>query len=192
MKIAIPNSEALPAEVREAFDALGKQIIASWQVEHDAEGNRVREVFRAYHNTTQSLTTATWTALSFNSEDEFRDVTTLSVPSGVHSKSTRADRFIVPGRTVRYVRLRVRVVFASNATGDRGIRITKNETLLSNLVFIPTAASGVGATIITATHEDVFSPQETIVIEAYQNSGGNLNVGSTSRDSATEVQLEFL
>lgn len=192
MKLIIPNEEALPATVRESFDGFRKQITESYQQAHDSQGNRKRFVLVAYHGTTQQLTNNTWTAVEFNGEEDLRGVAGIEPPIGVHSKTMRTDRFKVPEGYAGRIRIRAAVGFAANATGSRGLRIDKNgATQRGSFVFVA-AATAVGATQLQCAWNGTVAVGDDLQLFAYQNSGGNLNIGGTATEAMNEIEVEFL
>jgi len=137
----------------------------------------------AYHSTTQTLTTATWTALAFDSEDEDTH--------GMHSTSANTSRFTIPtGQAGRY-RFTLHLTYASHAAGDRIVVIVKNGGTFPTGWYSkhswPASAtqdvnSHVAVMELTAADGDYFE------FLAYQSSGGNLDVGNaTSRFVQTQV-----
>lgn len=189
MVIAIPNIDVLPVPVRVALEGMITTIVETFTHRHTADGVVVRQTLRAYHNTTQTLPTATWTPLTYNAEDDARGVAGVAVPDGVHSKTVRADRFIVPSTHAGLVRVRARVLFDINATGDRGVRLTVNGVAVA--FGMVTAAAPTTSTVLTCVFDYVCAAADEIAIEAYQSSGGNLAVGNAARAFANEVQIEF-
>lgn len=197
MNIALPDMSRVPAEVTEAMDALRVQINRQAEASHDQDGRTVRTVLSAYHSTTQSHTTSgNWEAVSFNSEDDLRGFSTIRVPIGMHSKTLRADRFIVPGDRsgpMRYVRIAAHIVFAANATGSRCVRVVLNDDVTTARYMAQYAAATAGVITVIAAHLSVrLSPGETFRIEAYQDSGGALDLGGTTRALANEIEVELL
>jgi hypothetical protein len=192
VKLVIPNREKLSPDVRDALDALVATINQTWAVANDPNGERVRWVFVASHNTTQTLSTATWTAVEFNGEEDLRGVVGVSVPQGMHSTTTRPDRFLVPEGYAGRVRVRAAIGFAANATGSRGVRITKNGSDQRGGYVFTAAATAVGNTFLQVTWTGTVAVGDTLGVEAYQNSGGNLAIGNASTTAQNTVEIEFL
>lgn len=126
----------------------------------------------AYHNTTQSITTATWTQLSFNSED-FDN-------GGFHDTVTNNGRLTVPAsQGGRYVIVGSAVI-AAHATGARGLRILKNGTA-DTYLFMPSTGATF-ATIPTIVAIVSLAAADYVTLEVYQDSGTSLNAGNASHD----------
>lgn len=179
----------IPESIHAAFDALRVQITEQFTQAHDANGHTLHTLLSAYHNQTQSLTDATWTAIVFNSEDDLRGISTVEVPVGVHSKTLRTDRFLVTPLLAGRVRVRVRVRFDASATGDRSIRLLKNDAVAQYgpLMRAPTLEAR-----LMSVFEITVEAGDALAIEAFQNSGGPLASGSTDRALANEIELEWL
>lgn len=118
-------------------------------------------------DTSFSLPNATWTAIPWNIE-------TID-GQGMHSNSSNLER-ILPSGAGPY-EVRAGVVFANNATGIRAIRIRKTgASIPGGDVSAPgTNESGVLNGLVAACIVNV-SASDYLVVEAYQNSGGALNV----------------
>jgi hypothetical protein len=133
----------------------------------------------AYHNTTQSINTATFTTLSFNSED---------LDSGtVHDNATNNSRLTVPtGGDGGYL-VKGRVNFATNTTGVRIAEILKNGgTVIANVRTIP--ATGGSTTTMEVSSVLALVATDYVELRAYQDSGGALNTGdATTRSIQNEL-----
>src|SRR4051812_6268826 len=121
MKLTIPNEGDLDPRTVMALRAVVDEVSAAFATAHGSDNRTMRTLLQAYHSTTQSLPDSTWTALNFNAERDLRGVPGVTVPSGVHSKTSRTDRFIVPETRAGLIRIRARCGFAANATGARGL-----------------------------------------------------------------------
>lgn len=119
---------------------------------------------RVYHNTTQSLATATDTYLAFNSE-RFDNAT-------MHDNSTNNSRLTCP-ETGKYL-IVATIGFTSNSTGNRVVRLVKNRTDIIAGVIQPAAVSD--STEITVTTIASLTAGDYVEVRANQNSGGSLNV----------------
>lgn len=126
---------------------------------------------RASRVTTQSIPNNTATPISFTVEtfDQGGWIavtsTTFTVPAGA----------IPSGYTTVALDVRVGVNFAANATGYRKATVTQNGSpvLAPQVDASTTSVNNVNeSTILTAVAGDTFQ------VEAYQNSGGALNIGS--------------
>ena len=128
---------------------------------------------RATLGSAQNIPTADWTPLDFASQTavgnsdgsfEFFDGTTTSV-------------FTVPNGVFK-VKVNAGVTFASNASGERGIRVVKNGvTLVSPSYVIPASSSTTTSVLIEIQTANVV-PGDTIEIQVYQSSGSGLNTSS--------------
>jgi len=116
----------------------------------------------------QSITTATETAISFDTENLdfggwWSSGTTITVPAGA----------IPTGYTTVGILMMATLKFATNATGIRKIILQKNGTEINSL-----QASGLASdvTIVQMTDLTTVAAADTLTLLAYQTSGGNLNV----------------
>lgn len=134
---------------------------------------------RAYHNTTQALTTAVQTALAFNSERDDTDT--------IHDNATNNTRLTC--KTAGIYSIKAQVEFESNSTGNRQVDIRLNGTtaLLSQIF---TAINGDVTRINVATAYRL-AVNDYVECLALQNSGGNLNVQSTAQVSP-EFSMELI
>jgi hypothetical protein len=130
---------------------------------------------QANHNANQSLTTGTWTTLSLNSEDWDSD--------GFHDTSTNNSRLTVPtGAGGKYL-LAASVQFASNSAGLRGVRFLKGGTTVVGGLDLRNATSSTANFIVSAVVN--LSAGDYVELQAFQSSGGNLNVETVSGYSPT-------
>lgn len=117
---------------------------------------------------TQALTTATFTALTFNTEDIDTD--------GFHSTVSNTSRITIPtGKDGKYL-VTPQVRFEGNATGRRILALYKNGVLVALNQFEQNPNTGA----ITVGNSFLISLVATDYIElfAYQTSGGNLNANT--------------
>ncbi len=127
---------------------------------------------RAYNNATQSITTATLTALSLNSEryDTY----------AIHDTVTNNTRLTIP--TTGKYNLGGLAVFASNSTGYREIRIRLNgSTVIASNSYV--AVNGDWTRLNVDTHYQ-FTAGDYIELMVYQTSGGNLSTVQTENTGA--------
>jgi len=124
-----------------------------------------------YKNTTQSLTTATSTAITFGASD-VEDFDTHSF----HSTTTNTSRITIPNSLGGVYQISAGARFDANATGVRYISVFLNGLAIA-LSMAPNngTISGSGCSIYTAVK---LIPGDYIELNAYQNSGGALNVGA--------------
>lgn len=122
---------------------------------------------RAYNTGTQSITTATWTALTLDSERFDTD--------GFHSTSVNTERFTVPAGLGGKYLLNTNIGFAANTTGQRGVRLRLNDatTIAQDLRETMTDGS-LGTRMSIACVYDLI-PGDYVETEVWQDSGGNLN-----------------
>lgn len=155
----------------------GTQFINSWwQAVLNAFDNEVR--CSAYHNTTQSLTDSTWTALSLNSEDY--DV------GSMHSTTVNTSRVTIPTNHGGLYDLNAQVCFALSGTGLRGVSFYKNGTAISMTQGPSTTAS---LLVLHAVAKATLVAGDYIEVYAYQSSGGALNSGNATRSLANVLQV---
>lgn len=131
---------------------------------------------RVYHNASQSITTATTTALAFNSERA--DTNTI------HDTVTNNSRLTCQTAGVYYITASVQ--FAANATGFRQVGIRLNGT--TALAFQRTPSpGGSDAALLTISTAYALSAADYVEATVYQNSGGSLNV-----DTSANFTPEFM
>ncbi len=110
-------------------------------------------------------TSGTFTAVDWNTD--------IVDATGLHNLASNNNTIYikVPGE----YRLEVSISFAANATGNRQVRFLKNGGVInrSTGVSIPSAAV---ACVVTSFISVSLVPGDRISIEAYQNSGGALNI----------------
>ncbi len=133
----------------------------------------------AFHNTTQSVSDSTATALSLNSEDI--DTTTM------HDTVTNNSRVTVPTGGDGFYLVIGFTSFAANATPYREIAIRKNgTTLLVDRLAIPSAAVAQGETVMWMGNLVATDYVELYIV---QTSGGALNVGSATRANSSTLSV---
>lgn len=121
---------------------------------------------RVYNNATQSLTTATLTALTFNSERV--DV------GGMHSTSVNTSRITVPTGEGGWYDFGGNVEFAANVTGDRRAYLRVNGTTYVAVAATPALVGG-STSFLNVTCKYQLAAGDYIELVAFQNSGGALN-----------------
>jgi hypothetical protein len=120
---------------------------------------------RAVTTTNQTISNATWTVLTYNSESYDTD--------GFHSTSTNTGRLTIPAGLTGYYLVITQAVFNTNATGARSSQIRKNGAEIS-------VGRKMGA--YSSTVESVLVGSDILYLTAgdyiehlvYQSSGGNL------------------
>jgi hypothetical protein len=129
---------------------------------------------RAYHDATQSLTSATPTALAFNSERYDTDT--------YHDISTNNSRLTVPANRAGKYEIFGSVEIASNATGYRALSIRLNGSGIIIGAQVMPAVNGDNTGISVSTTYDL-AVGDYVQLYAYQNSGSSQNVVVGSRNS---------
>lgn len=201
MNITLRNRTQYPPAVRAEFENVASLVGAKFSqlLDSDGERNTTKRllILHAYHTTTQQLSDATWTSLNFNSHVDLNNLTEVIPMTWLHSIAATTERFTVGPEAAglarnRMMRIRARTSFAANATGSRGLKIVKNAAnIRGGLTFVP-AATVIGATSIAVEWSGRVVDGDVINVQAYQNSGGNLNIGSTTDYEQTFVELEML
>mgnify|MGYP001569420994 CR=1 FL=1 len=124
---------------------------------------------RVYNSANESITTATDTTVTFNSERWDNDT--------MHAGSSGTVTFTTAGR---YIVISI-IEFAANATGYRFVKLWLDATVVAQeqLPAVSVAASAIlnVSTITTAT------AAQTTATTVYQTSGGALNVLATGNYS---------
>lgn len=141
-----------------------------WAVEYDG---RIAPNVRIYHDAAQTISNATFTVLSFNTERW--DV------GENHDTSTNNSRITVR-RAGKYI-VSASVLFDTNGTGERIIYILRDGTAnIAQMRF----GSGNGATYagLTISSEINMTAGQYFTLTVYQSSGGNLNILASDNSSA--------
>jgi hypothetical protein len=134
----------------------------------------------AYHNTTQTLTTAVEAVLSLNSEDF--DAGTM------HDLVTNNSRVTIPASNTGYYLAIGGTQFAANATGYRQLNLYKNGTTILATTVIP-VNSGTQVTVCQVSAVVSLTAADYLELAGSQNSGGNLAAGSATRSLASWLQV---
>lgn len=134
----------------------------------------------AYNSAGQSIATATWTSANLNSEDY--DVGTM------HDTVTNNSRITVPtgGGGLYYVC--GILSFDSNGTGVRAGRLRKNGATVLTQCNQPNAGATDAVSVPLNTVISL-NAADYIEMQGYQNSGGNLNIGSATRELGCTLQM---
>lgn len=138
----------------------------------------------AYNNATQTITTATITAVNLNAEDV--DVFATATP--MHDLVTNNNRITIsfPG----FYRVRAKVNFPANATGVRQIYLRKNGASVG--FWSAPAASAGGQITAHANWEGDLAIGDFIDMAAYQDSGADMAIGSATRFTGNELSVSKL
>jgi hypothetical protein len=131
---------------------------------------------RVYNSGSQSISNATWTALTFDSEVYDTD--------GMHSTSTNTNRVtcVTAGKYLVWGY----VTFDANATGNRYAAIKKNGTF-----YVIEMRSNFGSGSTTVLHVDLLidlAEGDYVELFARQESGGSLNVNGGSAATVLAAQ----
>jgi hypothetical protein len=135
----------------------------------------------AFHSATQSTTTSTWTSLNLDSEDF--DIGTM------HDTVTNNTRVTVPTGGDGLYWVIGSSLFAANATASRHLRLFKNgATVIKQQTYAN--AGGSDAVVISVAAIVVLSATDYVEVQAFQASGGNLNVGASGApEQASRLQI---
>lgn len=174
----LSNTTELPAKFRD-WVSRWVEIGGARLSVNDSIGTYNQPRARIYNSSTQSISTATLTTLTFNSE--------RYDTGAMHSTSTNTSRLTVPKPGVYLVGGHVE--FAANATGQRGLYLYLNGA--TYLAYDIHDASAANETAVTVSTVDQFVVGDYVELRVYQSSGGMLNVNSVSRYTP-EFHMTFL
>lgn len=139
----------------------------------------------AFNSAGLALTTAVLTNVTFDSE--VFDV------GGMHDFSTFPGRLTVPTGGDGLYLVTAIAPFASNAVGQRQLRITKNGANVNETLPYAIQPAGIVGTFLTLEHTLFINAiaGDYFGMDVYQDSGGNLNVGDggTSRTQLTAMKV---
>lgn len=132
---------------------------------------------RAYNSTTQSIPNATFTALTFNTE--YYDT------NAIHDTSSNTSRFTVPvGGAGKWAGFATGA-FASDSTSLRAMKWRLNGTDVPGVEHKLSAVSYSGTGYLSMALPPIaLNEGDYLEVFVYQDSGGSLNIGSASQDSA--------
>lgn len=122
---------------------------------------------------TLSVGTAAWTAITWDSDDKEQDTT--------DNESTGAIDVAEAG----YYAILVQTRWDASATGIRGIQISRGTTIIAQCVIPANATSNLNQ----CGAQDEWSAGDDLKVEAYQNSGGNLNLINATDGLGTWVKI---
>lgn len=120
------------------------------------------------HSTTQTVATSTWTPLRGNTENYDTDTMHASGSSGTPPTDSKATATTAGKYDVNAV-----VEWAANATGYRSARLMVNNTT-AYPIFTGPNNGGTGTLRIAAGRTLILAAGDYVVVELWQNSGGNL------------------
>jgi hypothetical protein len=133
---------------------------------------------RVSHSATQSIADATDTTLSFDTE--------ALDTGGTHDNATNNSRITIPTGESGYWLFVAVVEFAANAIGTRKVSVRFNGSAIFGQTQVPAATAG-NATWITVPVLLNPGAGDYLTIVVSQNSGGALNVNTTSLFSAVRI-----
>lgn len=126
---------------------------------------------RVYNNANISVANAAWTALTFNTERfDLYD----GAASTFHSTVSNTGRITIPASLGGYYIIGGHVEFATNTTGQRGIRII-HSVGATELAGEQTQAIGVNPNAVSVVTGFALNAAEYVTLEVYQSSGAALN-----------------
>lgn len=140
---------------------------AAWQAVHPGLGKYSALVYRT---TTLSIANVTGTVIGFDSEDYDN--------GGLHSTSVNTSRITIPTGGDGYYCCFGAATFEPNGTGGRATILAKNGAAVGAQCTTGAVASLHNCPFITKIIH--LAAADYIEIIAYQDSGGNLNVGNAS------------
>lgn len=126
---------------------------------------------KVYKSSNQSIANATWTTLTFDTEGWDSDT--------FHDTATNNERLTAPFDGIYLVTFAFQ--FASNSTGKRGALIELNGSSATDKYLVYENANSSDITSINGCQTMSLSENDYIVLQAYQNSTGALNVLSDIR-----------
>lgn len=138
----------------------------------------------AYKSTgggSQSISNTTFTVITFDSE--------LFDTDGFHSTTTNTSRMTIPsGKAGKYL-IVGRGTFANNATGNRGVRILKNGTLIGEIQTWNAGATYGSSVEITQIAD--LTVGDYVELASFQASGGSLNT-QNGADYYDALMIQYL
>jgi Tfp pilus assembly protein FimT len=126
---------------------------------------------RVFHNAAQSITSATTTAIAFNSERYDTDTIHDTVTNNSRLTCKTAGKYAITGQ----------VEFASSATGNRQLFLRLNGA--TTIAYKTQAAvNGLITNMDVSTQYDL-AVNDYLEVLVWQDSGGSLNVNSSGNNS---------
>jgi len=121
-----------------------------------------------YHSAVQSIASATWTVLAFDSA--------FYALAGIGSGGTY---LVVPASGIYLVH--AAVSFAGNATGERGVSFQRNQSGFERTTYMLGMNMAAGVPQVLSVSDLVsLNANDRYGVQAYQISGANLSTGSTN------------
>lgn len=143
---------------------------------------------KAHKAAAQSIPNAAWTALVFDTNDWDYSADPTNIP--IHSTSSNTERFTIPSvfqqgtaggsNGFGWYTVCAVVGFASNSTGERGVRLLVNGAPTGHATTIPANATAAATTQITISAFLQMYVNQYLSIEVFQSSGGALNTDSAN------------
>lgn len=127
----------------------------------------------------QSIPDATWTSITFTTEDLDSDPT----GTGAHSTSSATSRYVAV--YAGWYRVGGGVEFSVSGTGQRGVAWAVNGTLVNASRTFISATAAVGMDAPARTKMVFLNVGDYVELQAYQNSGGPLNTFATSEAASS-------
>lgn len=123
----------------------------------------------------QSIPDNAWTAVNWTAEVDL---------GAMHSTSSNTDQVLA--RRAGVYSSRWGAAFAANVTGQRGMRISRNGTVIPGTTVLAGAAAA-GETALQTAWTSTLDPSDILRVEVFQNSGGALNLQTTSGGVVEQV-----
>jgi len=135
---------------------------------------------RVYNDATQSIANATLTTLLFDQERYDTDTIHDTSSNTGRLTATTGGKYVIMGN----------VAWASNATGNRIIRIYKggSDILVENINLGGTA----GVLYMTVSTQINLSATDYVELKVEQNSGGSLNVNASTSGDMREAEFMMM
>lgn len=182
MRVGIPNAEQYlgdTAHIGADLEAICARINKVFPKQHTPDGvHRPSPVCVARHSTTQSLSDSTWTAVEVNTDTiDTHDLHNTGLSSTAVFQITEAGLYVCLAS----------IWFAANATGYRRVKWTTEDG--QTLIGQEGRAIGSATAAVTAIAFGVarFARNDRIQVQAWQNSGGSLNIGSTTTEERNQA-----
>lgn len=173
MVVAVPTT---PVTLTGTASSWGQQVVT------DLSTLLNPVIFSGGQTATQSLTSATLTAITYETE-------TIDTYSG-HSTSVNTSRYTVPAACNGWrLQFNAIVGITANATGGRAIEIHKNGSAIPNSRVAVGSATATNATFIQVVCTGIVATGDFFEVFASQASGGAL---STVAGSSFEISFDGL
>ncbi len=139
---------------------------------------------RCYRSAVQSIPNATVTAMLWDVENY--DTNAFHSTTGANT-----DRITIPSGQEGYYSITANVNWATNATGFRNgsIRVNNDATTIGAVVYIQPYNIASTENSMEITTVFYLNVGDYVTFNVYQDSGGNLNTGSTKRDYINVTKL---